>query len=668
MHDASSTRRYARSIMAVLALLAGAFQAHGTDTYGPGPNELQVPSLGIGNATYSNVVVTIGSIVTAPSGTSPNATQDSYNPTNNLLTVPAVELDGTTYYNAVVTVAQLTSIGGVSGADTYNGTNLTISCVQLDQTAYFNVVVAVTLKDVIAVHGGMPLDACDQYDPSTHQLTIPAVQFGSKVYTNVVLNVGLSQVLSVGTPPAGAFTVGGTVSGLATGAQVTLEYNNEYALTLAENGPFEFATLIATGGSYSVTIATQPGNGEVCSIINGSGANVTANVNNLTVNCAAALESVLYSFGATRVDGIYPQGNLIQANDGNFYGMTPVGGANNRGAVIKVTPAGDESVLYSFGAFPGDGLTPRGSLIQASDGNFYGMTEQGGVNGGCNSNCGTVFRITFTGTESVLYSFAGLGDGATPYGSLIQASDGNLYGMTSSGGLGGVGTVFRITLTGSESVMHWFGAFSGDGKQPQDSLIQASDGNFYGMTVGGGTPSAQCGQFGCGTVFKITSAGDESVLHSFGSAPGDGANPFGSLIQASDGNLYGMTELGGAHTAGFGEGAVIKVTLGGAESVLYSFGSIAGDGRTPVGSLIQASDRNFYGMTYAGGASTNCGGGCGTVFVIMPTGSETVLHSFGSAFDGEFPEGSLIQATDGNLYGMTSQGGANGTGAVIKIK
>ncbi len=660
MLDPSSTRPYARSVIMVLSLLASAFQAHGTDTYGPGANQLEVPSLGIANAMYSNVVLTFGSVVTAPSGASPNGTHDSYNPIDSQLTVPAVLLDTTTYYNAVVTVAELASIGSVIGADTYDGTNLTISCVHLGQTAYFNVVVAVTLANVTAVHRGMPLEACDQYDTSTHQLTIPAVQYGTKVYTNVVVNVGLGNVVSVGAPPAGAYTVSGAVSGLPAGAQVTLEYNNEYALTVAENGPFEFATLIAAGGSYSATIATPPAGSLRCTINNGSGTGVSANVSNITVNCVASIESLLYSFSAYGSgDGYYPAGSLIQASDGNFYGMTQMGGANNDGAVIKVTPSGVESVLHSFGTFPGDGLAPYGSLIQASDGNFYGMTAYGGVNDGCPSNCGAVIKITPAGTESVLYSFAGLGDGATPNGSLIQASDGNLYGMTSRGGLGGVGTVFRITLTGDESVLHWFGSFSGDGALPYGTLMQASDGNLYGMTGFGGTSSNNCGHDGCGTVFKISLAGVESVLHSFNSVPGDGLGPYlGNLIQARDGDLYGMTLSGGT----YGRGAVIKVTLAGTESVLYSFGS-AGFGGRPQGSLIQSSDGNFYGMTPVGGATN-----AGSVIKITPAGIESVLYSFDTfPGDGVTPDGSLIQASDGNLYGMTSRGGANNNGAVVRI-
>jgi uncharacterized repeat protein (TIGR03803 family) len=352
----------------------------------------------------------------------------------------------------------------------------------------------------------------------------------------------------------------------------------------------------------------------------------------------AGTESVLYSFVGSAADGSSPKGSLIQASDGNFYGMTLMGGANGNGTMIVVMPTGTESVLHSFG-FPGDGSSPQDSLIQASDGNFYGMTQNGGANGG-----GAVIKVTSAGTESVLYSFVyGL-----PYGSLIQASDGNFYGMTYEGGSNGAGAVIKVTPSGAESVLHSFGS-AGDGQSPMGSLIQASDGNFYGVTYEGGANSN-------GAVIKVTPAGTESVLCSLGSA-GNGTYPNGNLIQASDGNFYGMTPSGGAKNVG----TVFRVTPAGTESVLHSFGS-TGDGQSPMGSLIQASDGNLYGMTDQGGANN-----LGTVFMITPAGIESVLYSFGSQGDGYYPYGSLIQASDGNLYGMTQSGGANSEGAVIKI-
>ena len=577
MHDASSTRRYARSIMAVLALLAGAFQAHGTDTYDTASHQLQIPSLWIGGGTYSNVVLTIGSVVTPPSGTSWDGTLDTYDPANNQLTVPAVQVGSTTYDNAVATVAHLTSIGSVSGADMFDGTYLHIPFVQVGPKIYDNVVLAVSLGNVAKVNGGMPSISLDQFSAANGQLLIPAVQANGQIYTNVILNVVLGDVVSVG------------------------------------------------------------------------------NVESVGV-------TVLFSFGAAG-DGTSSTGSLIQASDGNFYAMNPTGGANGVGTVFKITPAGTASVLHSFSLSDGGGYFPGGgSLIQASDGNLYGTTVYGGA-----SDNGAVIKITLAGAVSVLYSFGSVaGDGLNPRGSLIQASDGNFYGMTNDGGANtcrnhdligsvGCGTVIKITLAGTESVLHSFGS-AGDGFFPGGSLIQASDGNFYGITPWGGAN-------GVGTVFNITSAGTESVLHSFSLNSNDGGHPYDNLIQASDGNLYGAGS-GGA----FGAGAVMKFTLTGTESVFYSFSGggngLVGssDGGSP-GGLLQASDGNFYGMTSVGGAIN-----AGTVFKITPAGTESVLHSFGSfAGDGRSPGGNLIQASDGNLYGVTDQGGAYNLGTVIQI-
>ena len=542
--------------MAVMALLVGAFQAHATDLYGPAAGELQIPSLRIGTGTYSNVVLSIASIVTPPSGTSAIGTEDIYNPVTNHLTVPAVKVGTTTLYNAVGAVAKLTSIGSVSGADSFDGTHLHVPYVVVGTTPYYNVVLAVSLANVAAVHGGMPSVLWDQYDASAGQLTIPAVQYGSTVYTNVILKVELSDVVSVGITESvlHSFFLGYD-GAYPDGDLVQANDGNLYGMTYNGGGDFDDCNL-GCGAVIKIT--------------------------------PAGTETLLIGFFYS---GANPHGSLIQANDGNLYGMTSLGDF-----LFKMTLAGAAMDLYIFPAFAGDGATPLGALIQGSDGNFYGTTSAGGTNGN-----GTVFKITIGGVETWLYSFGSVaGDGSYPNGSLIQASDDNFYGTTSTGGANGAGTVFKITPAGSELVLHSFGArASGDGESPYGSLIQASDGNFYGMTLGGGSN-------GTGAVFKITPAGAESVLYSFGAAgSGDANSPYGNLIQASDGNFYGMTYGGGANTCGsVGCGAVIRITTAGAESVLYSFGANANDGQNPYGSLIQASDGNLYGMTHGGGAGT----------------------------------------------------------------
>jgi len=299
---------------------------------------------------------------------------------------------------------------------------------------------------------------------------------------------------------------------------------------------------------------------------------------------------VLYSF-AGGSDGANPHGSLIQARDGNFYGVTVAGGDFGHGVIFMLTPAGTESVLHAFGSGAG-AQDPYGTLVQASDGNFYGMSVHGGAYG-----LGAVYLIRPDGSELVIHSFGNGADGQGPFGSLIQASDGNLYGMTASGGAYGGGIAFSLTLQGTETVLHSFGSGS-DGAAPHGSLLQASDGNFYGLTSGGGAN-------GMGAAIRISAAGAESVLASFG-AGNDGASPSGDLLQGSDGNLYALASAGGAN----GAGAVLELSLSGAEAVLYSFAG-GGDGQQPAGSLIEGPDATLYGTTSGGRAGEG-----GTVFRI----------------------------------------------------
>ncbi len=395
-----------------------------------------------------------------------------------------------------------------------------------------------------------------------------------------------------------SFTLGGTIAGLGSASGLVLTNEGGDSTTILANATsFSMNTPVPYGAAYAVAVSQSPA-GQACTVTQGTGTmpaqDVSAANGNAVVITCAWVESVLYSFGTNGSgDGATPYfGGLLQAADGNFYGTTTFGGANGTGAVIKVTPAGQESVLYSFGVSGGgDGAYPLAALIQASDGNLYGTTVLGGLN-----DSGALFQITPTGVESVLHSFGTGSDGSNPAGSLIQASDGNLYGVTVSGGASGEGTVFEIALNGAESVLYSFGA-APDGNEPLGSLLQASDGNLYGLTELGGAN-------GVGAVVKITLGGVESVLYSFGASSGDAQSPyFNSLMQASDGKLYGMTYAGGANS----DGTVFNITLAGAESVLYSFGSVPGDGSNPSGSLLQATDGNLYGLAGDHGGQDNPG-------------------------------------------------------------
>jgi uncharacterized repeat protein (TIGR03803 family) len=326
---------------------------------------------------------------------------------------------------------------------------------------------------------------------------------------------------------------------------------------------------------------------------------------------------VLYAFGASATDGFDPTAPLIQVGDGSFYGTTSSGGVYGAGTVFKITPAGTETILYSFGASPADGAVPS-ALIQGKDGNFYGTTSSGGGNycnviPGSGNNCGTVFKITPGGVETVLYSFgASASDGVEPIAPLLQASDGNFYGTTSGGGVNGLGTVFKITPAGMETVLYAFGAnpingAAPQGANPQGPLIQATDGNLYGTTVGGGNSNCL---YGCGTVFKITVAGALTTLYSFTGIQGsDGDGPAPFLIQGSDGNFYGTSYSGGSY-GGSLDGIAFQMTPNGTETVLYSFGPLDTNPSSPNAGVIQSRDGAFYGIT----AYAKLGSGAGTVF------------------------------------------------------
>ena len=267
-------------------------------------------------------------------------------------------------------------------------------------------------------------------------------------------------------------------------------------------------------------------------------------------------------------DGWAPLGGLVQASDGNFYGTTAAGGAYNQGTVFKITPTGVLTTLHSFSGPDGGG--PEGGLVQASDGNFYGTTYLGGDLSKCNSGgCGTIFKITPSGTLTTLHSFTGP-DGARLLSKLVQATDGNFYGTTSNGGAnnncpnGGCGTVFKITPSGTLTTLYNFSGM--DGAEPDAGLVQATDGNFYGTTYFGGLVDT-------GTAFRITPTGTLTILHSFCSGYGcpDGEGPAGGLVQGTNGLLYGMASLGGDPTCNAPAGCGTVFSLSGVNPIPNQF-------------------------------------------------------------------------------------------------
>jgi uncharacterized repeat protein (TIGR03803 family) len=411
---------------------------------------------------------------------------------------------------------------------------------------------------------------------------------------------------------------------------------------------------------------------------------------------------VLHSFAGHPTDGAGPYAGLIRDAAGNLYGTTGYGGAHGSGTVFKLSPGGAEKVLYSFAGFDTDGAGPN-SLIRDTAGNFYGTTAIGG-----NANvavcdpttgCGTIFKLSPSGTETLLYTFSDNGNGVYPNG-LIQDATGNLYGTANRGGFSdfnsfvcwhpdqveGCGTVFKLGPAGTFTVLHTFipPPDGNDGANPSAGLTRDAAGNLYGTTASGGanSTSACSGLNGCGVVFKLSPNGTETVLHSF-TGGRDGAVPSASLMRDAAGNLYGTTGYGGAESSACnyfgvpGCGVVFElIRCSSAPSgyefkVLYRFTGGA-DGGSPQAGLVQDAAGNLYGTTFEGGAKSSACSyfgtttTCGVVFKVSPTGTETVLHTFTGA-DGGNPFASLIQDAAGNLYGTAFEGGASGNGVVFRV-
>ena len=381
--------------------------------------------------------------------------------------------------------------------------------------------------------------------------------------------------------------------------------------------------------------------------------------------------TTLASFAGS--NGATPVSSLIQAIDGSFYGTTEYGGSNNCllgcGTVFRITQQNGTwtlTTLHSF-ASNSDSAYPFDALVQAADGNLYGTTFGAG-----SEDYGTIFKISLSPpyTLSTIYNFCSrliCADGSYPAAGLIQAADGSFYGTTSGGGSYGYGTVFKFAQQNGTWTLTTLHSFDfNDGSQPQAPVVEASDGNLYGTTTyGGNAYGYTCINTGCGTVFKITPQGTLTTLHLFceGNCT-DGTWPLhAGLVQATDGNLYGATSLGGGSN-GDGDGTVFQITTGGNLTTLHTFHVT--DGKEPQAGLTQATDGKLYGTTSFAGPDS----GAGTVFEITPAGVLNVLYTFcfqSQCLDGANPEGALIQATDGNFYGTTAGGGADGHGTVYRL-
>jgi len=284
---------------------------------------------------------------------------------------------------------------------------------------------------------------------------------------------------------------------------------------------------------------------------------------------------------------------VVRDSAGNLYGTTDYGGTANGGVIYKLDTAGQETVLYSFTRVAGEANPYSNGVIRDSAGNFYGTTPFGGTAG-----AGAVYKLDTAGQYTVLYSFT---SSDYPYGGLTRDSAGNLYGALTRGGTAGWGAVYKLDTAGQYTVLYNFTG-GADGEYPNGDLVRDSSGNLYGTTEDGGT--------GSGVVYKLDTAGTETVLYRFGAGGNwaDGAWPLGGVIRDSSGNLYGTTSYGG--TAGWG--VVYKLDTAGQQTVLYNF-TLRADGGLLYTGVIRDAAGNLYGTTLWGGNQND-----GVVFKIEP--------------------------------------------------
>jgi uncharacterized repeat protein (TIGR03803 family) len=323
--------------------------------------------------------------------------------------------------------------------------------------------------------------------------------------------------------------------------------------------------------------------------------------------------TTLYSFCSATAcaDGESPYGGVVLDSKGNLYGTTYDGGNDyNVGTVFMLTPSGTLTTLHTFcsvGAFCSDGYGLQAGVVLDKEGNLYGMTQG---SGDC-AFCGVVFKLTQSRTFTILYTFTGGTDGSYPTAGVVLDKEGNLYGTTIYGGASNFGTVFKVAPSGTETVLHSFDSNGEDGFWPTGNVALDKKGNVYGTTTFGG-------QLGVGTVFEVTASGTESIFHSF-AAGADGFHPVAGLVFDKKGNLYGTTEYGGSSDFG----TVFELTPDGVETILHSFVLNGTDGYYPLYAALSVDKSgNVYGTTQEGGSgSADCSsqyGGCGVVFKIVP--------------------------------------------------
>ena len=360
--------------------------------------------------------------------------------------------------------------------------------------------------------------------------------------------------------------------------------------------------------------------------------------------------TILHDFAGGPADGRFPVAALLEGSDGALYGTAVAGGIDQSGIVFTMNKDGTGySVLRYFTGGNGDGKDPQGTLIEGTGGALYGTTLFGGT-----SDQGTVYTLNKDGTgHAILVNFGSdATDGVAPYAGLVQASDGALYGTTLSGGQNRLGTLFTLNPDGTGyAVLKNFGEFGGDGVEPYGGVIEGSDGALYGTTYWGGL-------YGEGTVYMLNKDGTGyAVLLSFGGVPFDGTNPYGTVTEGSDGALYGTTVTGEEVN-----GSVYKVNKDGTGyEILRRFTGF--DGSTPHAAVVEGSDGALYGTTVLGGP------GGGIAYKVNKDGEGfLILHGFAAfAGDGLQPNSAIVFGGDGALYGTTVWGSSSGNGLAFRL-
>jgi uncharacterized repeat protein (TIGR03803 family) len=390
------------------------------------------------------------------------------------------------------------------------------------------------------------------------------------------------------------------------------------------------------------------------------------------------LSRLLHSFGGPPdAEGLVVS-KLALDTEGNLYGTTAEGGTvsadypNGAGVVYKLDSSGNESVLYRFTGSGGDGASPQAGVVLDAEGNLYGSTYYGGdLVCGASAGCGTIFKLDTTGHETVLYSFhGGTGDGANPSGDLVLDAQGNIYGTTHAGAGYNVGTIFKLTKSGAESLLYQF-ICCDNGEGPK-GLIMDSDGDLYGTTAfggGGSGPKDACGDFGCGVLYKLSASGTLTKLHAFSFNSGDGAVPNAELLMDAQGDIYGTTRAGGAtiKSRSEGGGIVFEIDPQGNETILHQFcappdPTSCPNGVWPTAGLTMDRAGDLYGTTSSGNSNN------GTVFLLDAARNYSILYDFRRAFGGAYlPSTQVVFDPQGNMYLVTASGGSDNSGTVFAL-